>query len=186
VERELHPPTFSFNRENIMSEPVHMNAGAVKANPNVSPYLIELPPNPVGIRMVPHMFASGPVDQGKDDKGNSIGEEAPLVKTGKLEVRFDGSSLPTKDTKGKPVDWEKVAYNAAHQAAYYRQVHDNLTARAEEYERKYSGVSIKYENQTRDMDRLRPLINEAYRLKDWWGYRFLPKAFKKLVAPVWP
>ncbi len=168
-----------------MSEPVPTQG----MGRNVSPYLIEMPPNPVGIRMVPHMFASAPVDQGKDAEGNELGEQAPLVKTGKLEVRFDGSTLPTKDAKGKPVDWEKVAYNAAHQAAYYRQVHDNLTARAEEYERKYTDALRNY-NKTvlerdeakRDMDRLRPLINEAFRLKRHWAYFLLPKSLKILVG----
>lgn len=168
-----------------MSEPVPTQG----MGKNVSPYLIEMPMNPVGIRMVPHMLASLPVDQGNDEDGNAIGEQAPLVKTGKLEVRFDGSSLPTKDAKGKPIDWEKTAYNAAHQAAYYRQVHDNLTARAEEYERKYTTALRDYnatvlqrDEAKRDMDRLRPLINEAFRLKRHWAYFLLPTAFKKLVG----
>lgn len=167
-----------------MSEPVPTRTFGDRAN--VAPYRIEMPANPVGIRMVPHMLASDPVDQGGDE-----GVQAPLVKTGKLEVRFDGSSLPTKKDAKKTIDWEKVAYNAAHQTAYYRQVNDNAVARAEEYERKYTTALRDYQamvadrdERKRDMDRLRPLINAAFSLKDWWAYVLLPKALKKLVAPV--
>jgi len=155
-----------------MSEPIHTEGRA--AEQNVSPHLIEMPPNPVGINMIPHHMA---------------GENGSLVRTGKIEVRFDGSSLPTRNDKRKTIMWEKVAYNAAHQVAYYRQVHDNLVARAEQYERAYTEASRNYQSTVlqrdeakRDMDRLRPLINEAFRLKRHWAYFLLPTAFKKLVG----
>lgn len=164
-----------------MSEPIHTQG----RGKNASPYLIEFPPNPVGFRMVPHFMASDPT---KQDDGDI---SAPLVKTGKLEIRFDGSSLPVKADAKKTVDWEKVAYNVAHQTAYYKQVHDNLTARAEEYERKYTtalrdyqATVIQRDETKRDMDRLRPLINQAFSLKYWWGYFLLPKPFRQHVARV--
>lgn len=162
-----------------MSEPIKTEG----AGKNSSPYPIELPPNPVGFRMVPNFVASEPTAQ------NDGEVRAALVKTGKLEIRFDGSSLPTKNDAKKTVDWMKVAYNVAHQTAYYKQVHDNLTARAEEYERKYTTalrdyqtVVIQRDEGKRDADRLRPLISSALFLKNWWGFFLLPKSFRKLIG----
>lgn len=156
-----------------MSEPIHTTGRAKQGN--ISALLIEMPTDPVGVKMVPHHITT---------------VEGSIARTGKIEVRFDGSSLPTRNDKRRTIQWEKVAYNVAQQMAYYRQVHDNLTARAEEYERKYTTALRDYNSTSAQLseakvniDRLSPIINAALRLSEWWGYFLLPKSFKKHVTP---
>ena len=146
-----------------MSEPIPHRLIGEQAN--TPPFLIEMPVNPVGIKMIPHHLATA---------------EGALVRTGKIEVRFE-NPITNKNAK-RTVNWQATAYNVAQQAAYHRQVYDNAQARAEEYERKYSNALINYDQLKLDQDRLRPVVNAAFHLRTHWAFFLLPKSFQRLVS----
>lgn len=132
--------------------------------PSNSPLRVEPPPKLVGVQAVAHHMA---------DKGGA------LVKTGKVEVRF--TSPATKGSR-KAVDWQRTAYLAGHEALYAYQYARDQDIKIEDLERRYTASHANSEAYRRDMIRLQPVVNAALSLRAWWGFRFLPKSFRRTIA----